>query len=1078
MPEPTVRAGTCNVRSLPGRLGAVSDMAANAGVNILCLQETKLSVEGVHSIRQYFRAKGWHFLHGPLDFDAAGKSSGGVAIVADWPVELLDIPASSSFPSRVMAVKAHRPGQRPLLVINAYFPANDDPLNQFLTEKIIDWVANTGEDYVILGDWNREQKQQPLCGMIAAGAVNALDTDPSFGGVGTHRLECGTYTGRVIDYGISSMGVSASARMQCLGPADHDLVAYDIPLKGTRRGWKWQPRRKLHKDVELNWAEVWGEAAEYGFQDYVREGNAEMAWRLLSDTVENAFASDDRRAKPRGVPGKPVLTEAHAIAPPTVQTLKERKLRRAARRLMAVIHQERRGDGDTGPAKTKLQRYIQHIVDAYPDLSDLAHFQGEEQLAFLQYAAEAEEERSNKARLEGWKDKVKADVPRLARWIKASVADKPSSMDNFAEDPDPQAKADRALRTWSQLWSQAGRPDGSQLRALLARLDMTTVPAAMPHVGGHSLLRRARAASRKAAGCDGWAGRHWCGLPLGFFHKLADVWNMVLEGASIPASWTQVRVCLIDKEDGGQRPLAIAALAWRLGASVVVQKLASWIKLAFPEELYGGLPERCIEDVHTKLTQALFVQRGGGALAGCKADVRKCFDTADPKLAILCLRQLGAPDALLDVIGRFYDEHSRWLMVEGVCATRPVDAAAALLQGCPFSPLCLNAMMCVWLAVVKEANTQCELAVFLDDRTMWIRRRRGSVQSLCRAMQAGAVADEALGFTLHPNKLESFGTTQAVRDALLEAAHVVGVPQVTFTLLGIPYNSLRTTPVATASITDKLERRCKRIQICGQCRALRKALLAKLVIPLFRWCSPWVRHYKKLLARWAGAIERAVWGGAILRGRSRALAWSTLVGMELLPEYVAAETTILREHRRLHLRKHAKEAPCTKAAFDYFGWRRDGDVWRNRQGAFQAGAVGATGLRRMLRSDGVHKLFKNDPKVKQEGGFAGDFDLTFHLGAANRVEGYQARVMVGGATDARHVTPKGGDVMRHTCDCGQAGPTRTHMTFDCERKPWGQARRTMLERRLLLPLRASPPIRDVANYENSIAESCWLPGDL
>ena len=56
-------------------------------------------------------------------------------------------------------------------------------------------------------------------------------------------------------------------------------------------------------------------------------------------------------------------------------------------------------------------------------------------------------------------------------------------------------------------------------------------------------------------------------------------------------------------------------------------------------------------------------------------------------------------------------------MVEGVCATRPVDAAAALLQG---SPLCLNAMMCVWLAVVKEANTQCELAVFLDDRTMWI----------------------------------------------------------------------------------------------------------------------------------------------------------------------------------------------------------------------------------------------------------------------------------------------------------------------------------------------------------------------
>ena len=32
-------------------------------------------------------------------------------------------------------------------------------------------------------------------------------------------------------------------------------------------------------------------------------------------------------------------------------------------------------------------------------------------------------------------------------------------------------------------------------------------------------------------------------------------------------------------------------------------------------------------------------------------------------------------------------EHTRWLMVEGVCARQPLEAAAALLQGCPSSPL-------------------------------------------------------------------------------------------------------------------------------------------------------------------------------------------------------------------------------------------------------------------------------------------------------------------------------------------------------------------------------------------------------
>ena len=94
---------------------------------------------------------------------------------------------------------------------------------------------------------------------------------------------------------------------------------------------------------------------------------------------------------------------------------------------------------------------------------------------------------------------------------------------------------------------------------------------------------------------------------------------------------------------------------------------------------------------------------------------------------------------------------------------------------------------------------------------------------------------------------------------------------------------------------------------------------------LFRWCAPWLRHLKKLTARWAGAIERAVWGGAIPRGRSRALAWTTLVGLQYFPDYVNAEATVLQEHRRLLLGHHPREAPNTRAAFSYFGWQRAGD---------------------------------------------------------------------------------------------------------------------------------------------------------
>ena len=62
-------------------------LAATTGVNLLCLQEARLTAEGVHAMRQGFRAKGWKLLHGPLTMDGRG----GVAVVTDWPVELLAI---------------------------------------------------------------------------------------------------------------------------------------------------------------------------------------------------------------------------------------------------------------------------------------------------------------------------------------------------------------------------------------------------------------------------------------------------------------------------------------------------------------------------------------------------------------------------------------------------------------------------------------------------------------------------------------------------------------------------------------------------------------------------------------------------------------------------------------------------------------------------------------------------------------------------------------------------------------------------------------------------------------------------
>ena len=443
--------------------------------------------------------------------------------------------------------------------------------------------------------------------------------------------------------------------------------------------------------------------------------------------------------------------------------------------------------------------------------------------------------------------------------------------------------------------------------------------------------------------------------------------------------------------------------------------------------------------------------------------MKKCFDSADPTLAVQCMRRLGAPANVLAVIERFYQLHERWLMVEGACARRPVVEAAALLQGCPFSPLCLNSMMAVWLAAVKKADTGCTLSVFLDDRAIWVRKRRGAAGAVRAAMVAGREADQALGFELHPAKLESFGTSQPVREDLFAVADEVGIPQQTFRLLGLPYNTTAASPISAGTVGKVLKARCKRIQLCGQSRSLRCALLRLLVVPLFRWAAPWLRQYKKDLQAWTGAIERAAWGGSIPRGRSPALAWAGVLGLELYPAFVNAETAVLREHRRQQLGRHPHEAPQTKAALSYFDWTRDdAGVWHTHHGSFQAGDVGAPALRRLMRQDGARKLFLQDNKSKQAGGFDGDFDLSYQVKTRDVAQTYPLRIMVGAASDARTLTPKDGTVRDFVCTCGFAGPTRTHLTFDCPRATWSSARRTLLERRFLAALRPLPPRRPLA----------------
>ena len=200
-----------------------------------------------------------------------------------------------------------------------------------------------------------------------------------------------------------------------------------------------------------------------------------------------------------------------------------------------------------------------------------------------------------------------------------------------------------------------------------------------------------------------------------------------------------------------------------------------------PEELTGGIPGKGISDAHDLLGAAL---QSNAAVTGCKADIRRCFDSVSPTAAIRAWRYLGAPSSLLSVLEAFYKGQQRWITYGGYWQQTPIQPRTGLLQGCPLSTGLLNGVMAVWVGHVRVRAPR-GLALYLDDRAMWS-LQKGSLarEELKSAVEAGRGVDEAAGLRPHPGKAASFSSTSAGR-ATLRHHPDLGEVLTEFPLLGV-----------------------------------------------------------------------------------------------------------------------------------------------------------------------------------------------------------------------------------------------------------------------------------------------------
>ena len=333
---------------------------------------------------------------------------GGTLVLTKWPAEALALPVDMVSVERSMAVKLYRPQQRPLILINVYLHASDRTAASRALGALFEFVATCGEDTVIMGDFNLEIHCWPISNVLATGQWRSCDElvcgDRVLGG--THRTAAGVYTGVVIDYGLCTPRLIITGREQHLGVADHDAVVYNLHVPGSlSTPWTLPVGAPLHSEkvAEASWLSAWEEVCD-DFGNALSTGNVDSAWTLLSNCAESLLLA-------RGKTGRAMRQGPQQIASPpsskapSLQTVKERKLRRFARRVVEY-------------QKAPLPELEKKLVRDGPHLHhSLAFFSLDDPrlVSAVLELANAEATAASKLRLEAWKDSMQENATKLGR---------------------------------------------------------------------------------------------------------------------------------------------------------------------------------------------------------------------------------------------------------------------------------------------------------------------------------------------------------------------------------------------------------------------------------------------------------------------------------------------------------------------------------------------------------------------------------------------------------------------------------------------------------------------------------------
>ena len=250
-----------------------------------------------------------------------------------------------------------------------------------------------------------------------------------------------------------------------------------------------------------------------------------------------------------------------------------------------------------------------------------------------------------------------------------------------------------------------------------------------------------------ALGSDELHPRHLAQLSDGALIALRQCLIAIVRIASLPSLVRLLKVVLLPKPDGGDRPIGLFASVIRVWAKFLfAQHVGPWQARNARPYFFGEQGKTCEDAVWLHSALAEYAQYSGKSYAAALLDLTKAYEKVDHKVLAEAAARYGFPLRVLKIALMFY-RMSRVVIVEGL-ATSPVFTAQTIVAGCSFATVLLRLMLLPILDSVAANWPSAKMAVVVDDITIAGMGKQEEVASTV----SGAVSEAIVG--LEKAKLE------------------------------------------------------------------------------------------------------------------------------------------------------------------------------------------------------------------------------------------------------------------------------------------------------------------------------------